>query len=41
MGVQGLLPLLVVLLVCVALGTPGELRRCPTRTGEDGEEWGM
>lgn len=28
MGVQGGLPLVVVLLVCVVLGKPGELRRC-------------
>lgn len=28
MGVQGPMPLLVVLLVCTALGKPGELRRC-------------
>ena len=38
MGVQGPMLLLVVLLVCVALGKPGELRRCPTSTGMDGEE---
>lgn len=28
MGVQGPMPLLVVLLMCTALGKPGELRRC-------------